>query len=116
MRFVMTAAACGTSIKHYICGNDNCPHVKYLCNICHCRACPSCGKKKLLISESPTNTTAYPIVLGNPWSSRCPIRYGRYFFITASCLMPCAAWPSITYSMPPDAEGRISNVLRHPRL
>ncbi|WP_080224002.1 IS91 family transposase [Pseudomonas syringae] len=40
--------ACGTSIlgvKHYTCGNDSCPHVKYLCNTCSCRACPSCGKK-----------------------------------------------------------------------
>ena len=40
--------ACGTSIlgvKHYTCGNDSCPHVKYLCNTCGCRACPSCGKK-----------------------------------------------------------------------
>ncbi|POP87845.1 transposase zinc-binding domain-containing protein, partial [Pseudomonas amygdali] len=40
--------ACGTSIlgvKHYTCGNEHCPHVKYLCNTCHCRACPSCGKK-----------------------------------------------------------------------
>ncbi len=40
--------ACGTSIlgvKHYTCGNECCPHVKYLCNTCHCRACPSCGKK-----------------------------------------------------------------------
>ncbi|RMQ59964.1 Transposase, partial [Pseudomonas savastanoi pv. glycinea] len=40
--------ACGTSIlgvKHYTCGNHSCPHVKYLCNTCHCRACPSCGKK-----------------------------------------------------------------------
>ncbi|SOS30715.1 Transposase for insertion sequence element IS801 (plasmid) [Pseudomonas syringae pv. avii] len=39
---------CGTSIlgvKHYTCGNEHCPHVKYLCNTCHCRACPSCGKK-----------------------------------------------------------------------
>jgi hypothetical protein len=40
--------ACGTSIlgvKHYTCGNGHCPHVKYLCNTCRCRACPSCGKK-----------------------------------------------------------------------
>ncbi|WP_241496231.1 IS91-like element ISPsy3 family transposase, partial [Pseudomonas syringae] len=40
--------ACGTSIlgvKHYTCGNHSCPHVKYLCNTCSCRACPSCGKK-----------------------------------------------------------------------
>ncbi|BBI44196.1 hypothetical protein BV360_05597 [Pseudomonas syringae pv. actinidiae] len=40
--------ACGTSIlgvKHYTCGNDSCSHVKYLCNTCSCRACPSCGKK-----------------------------------------------------------------------
>lgn len=40
--------ACGTSIlgvKHYTCANEHCPHVKYLCNTCHCRACPSCGKK-----------------------------------------------------------------------
>ncbi|MBF7144670.1 MULTISPECIES: IS91 family transposase [Pseudomonas] len=40
--------ACGTSIlgvKHYTCANERCPHVKYLCNTCHCRACPSCGKK-----------------------------------------------------------------------
>ena len=40
--------ACSTSIlgvKHYTCSNDSCPHVKYLCNTCRCRACPSCGKK-----------------------------------------------------------------------
>lgn len=40
--------ACSTSIlgvKHYTCANDHCHHVKYLCNTCHCRACPSCGKK-----------------------------------------------------------------------
>ncbi|KPY65158.1 transposase protein, partial [Pseudomonas savastanoi pv. savastanoi] len=40
--------ACGTSIlgvKHYTCGNHSCPHAKYLCNTCSCRACPSCGKK-----------------------------------------------------------------------
>ena len=40
--------ACGTSIlgvKHYACASERCPHVKYLCNTCHCRACPSCGKK-----------------------------------------------------------------------
>jgi hypothetical protein len=32
--------ACGTSIlgvKHYTCGNGHCPHVKYLCNTCHCQ-------------------------------------------------------------------------------
>ncbi|RMT90880.1 ISPsy3, transposase, partial [Pseudomonas amygdali pv. sesami] len=32
-------------VKHYTCGNDSCPHAKYLCNTCSCRACPSCGKK-----------------------------------------------------------------------
>ena len=40
--------ACGTSIlgvKQYTCANDGCPHAKYLCNTCKCRACPSCGKK-----------------------------------------------------------------------
>jgi len=26
-------------------GNNSCLHLKYLCNTCSCRACPSCGKK-----------------------------------------------------------------------
>ncbi|EPN35090.1 ISPsy3, transposase [Pseudomonas syringae pv. actinidiae ICMP 19096] len=40
--------ACSTSIlgvKHYTCGNNSCPHVKYLCNTRGCRAGSSCGKK-----------------------------------------------------------------------
>ncbi|MBT2375378.1 IS91 family transposase [Pseudomonas fluorescens] len=48
MESVSKMLACSTSIlgvKHYTCANDLCHHVKYLCNTCHCRACPSCGKK-----------------------------------------------------------------------
>lgn len=40
--------ACGTRIsgvKEYGCDNPACPHVKYITNACHSRACPSCGKK-----------------------------------------------------------------------
>lgn len=40
--------ACSTSIlglKQYSCANERCHHIKYLCNTCHCRDCPSCGKK-----------------------------------------------------------------------
>lgn len=40
--------ACGTritSVKEYGCDNAGCPHVKYITNACHSRACPSCGKK-----------------------------------------------------------------------
>ncbi|WP_370694659.1 transposase zinc-binding domain-containing protein [Pseudomonas sp. FP603] len=41
--------ASGTSIlgvKHCTCGDGHCPHVKYRCNTCHCRACPSCGSSR----------------------------------------------------------------------
>ncbi|UIA83078.1 IS91 family transposase [Erwinia tracheiphila] len=40
--------ACGTRIsgvKEYACDNAQCPHVRYITNACHSRACPSCGKK-----------------------------------------------------------------------
>ncbi|EOS94099.1 IS1294 orf [Erwinia tracheiphila PSU-1] len=40
--------ACGTRIsgvKEYHCDNAQCPHVRYITNACHSRACPSCGKK-----------------------------------------------------------------------
>jgi len=40
---------CSTSIlgvKQYSCANERCHHIKYLCNTCHCRACPSCCGKK----------------------------------------------------------------------
>ncbi len=97
--------ACGTSIlgvKHYTCGNDSCPHVKYLCNTCSCRACPSCGKR-LPISGSPINSTAYPSVPGNTWCSHCLTPCGRCSFITVTGSMPCVAWPSTTCSMRADA-------------
>ncbi|RMU18774.1 transposase zinc-binding domain-containing protein, partial [Pseudomonas savastanoi] len=58
--------ACGTSIlgvKHYTCGNHSCPHVKYLCNTCHCRACPSCGKKATFTLPD----TLWPLFFYNRW-------------------------------------------------
>ncbi|EOS95348.1 transposase [Erwinia tracheiphila] len=31
--------------KMLACGNAQYPHVRYITNACHSRACPSCGKK-----------------------------------------------------------------------
>lgn len=31
--------------QEYHCSNPNCPHVKYVCHTCKCKACSSCGKK-----------------------------------------------------------------------
>lgn len=71
--------ACSTSIlgvKHYTCANDHCHHVKYLCNTCHCRACPSCGKK----------ATDQWIAVQNNRLPDCP----WYHLV---CTLPDVLWP-----------------------
>jgi len=71
--------ACGTSIlgvKHRTCGNGRCPHVEYLCNTCHCRACPSCGKKATAQWVALQNNRL-PDCPWHPWCSRCPTRCGQ---------------------------------------
>ncbi|MGF1761613.1 transposase zinc-binding domain-containing protein [Photobacterium sagamiensis] len=45
---VTNMLACSTQlmgVREHSCSNPDCPHIKYQCQTCKGRGCPSCGKK-----------------------------------------------------------------------